>query len=137
MGLYLCVFDGDEELDGVEVGSYDDFHFFRSLVTERLEDGELGSKYPVLLHHSDCDGEWSAEECEDLARELESIASAFLKLPPVPYNSAWQERVAASEGLNAGSLYECIIDVDGKPLLDRLVGLCLLAKSRGGPILFQ
>ena len=39
MGLYLCVFDEDEELEGVEVGSYSDFEFFRSSVTELLEQG--------------------------------------------------------------------------------------------------
>ena len=37
MGLYLCVFDNDDELEGVEVGSYSDFDFFRSTVTELLE----------------------------------------------------------------------------------------------------
>ena len=28
VSLYLCVFDDDTELDGVEVGGYDDFNSF-------------------------------------------------------------------------------------------------------------
>ena len=42
MGLYLCVFassDLDEEVDGVEVGSYDDFHTLRTAIAEQLEGG--------------------------------------------------------------------------------------------------
>ncbi len=46
MGLYLCVFDEDEELDGIDVGSYADYNIFRNAVVEMLEDGKPGSKYP-------------------------------------------------------------------------------------------
>jgi hypothetical protein len=56
MGLYLCVFQGDEELDGVDVGSYGDFNHFRSVVAG-LEDGPPGSKYPTLILHPDSDGD--------------------------------------------------------------------------------
>ena len=70
MGLYLCVFDGDEELEGVDVGSYADFDFFRGAVAEILEGGNAGTRYPTLMLHSDCDGEWSVEECIDLEKEL-------------------------------------------------------------------
>jgi len=46
MGLYLCVFDGDNELDGVEVGAYTDFHTFRSAVAAHVEAGVEGSRCP-------------------------------------------------------------------------------------------
>lgn len=42
MGLYLCVFEGDDELDGVEVGSYADFGAFRSAVATHVEGGIEG-----------------------------------------------------------------------------------------------
>lgn len=37
MSLYLCVFKGDEELEGVEVGSYEDWKAFVHTVCESLE----------------------------------------------------------------------------------------------------
>ena len=137
MGLYLCVFEEDEELDGVDIGSYSDFGFFRDVVTNQLEAGTPGANYPTLILHSDSDGEWSAQECAALQQELESIADAFRQLPPTEFNSDWQRAVAKSLGLQPGNLYESFIDVDGEPLLERLLGLCRLAQERGQPILFQ
>lgn len=61
MGLYLCVFDDDEELEGVEVGHYSDVEYFRDKITNCLEDGAAGSKYPTLIGHSDCDSEWTVQ----------------------------------------------------------------------------
>ena len=137
MGLYLCVFEEDEELDGVDAGAYSDFSFFRGVVTNQLEGGTPGAKYPTLILHSDCDGEWSVEECGALQEELESIAEAFAQLPPADFDSDWQCAVAKLLGLQPGNLYESLIDVDGEPLLERLLGLCRLAQDRGRPIIFQ
>ena len=33
MSLYLCVFDDGEELDGIDVGSYEDFGRFRDAIS--------------------------------------------------------------------------------------------------------
>lgn len=74
MGLYLCIFDDDDEIEGLEIGAYSDFEFFCSTVTELLEEGVTGSKYPTLILHADSDGEWSPSECETLKRELEDIS---------------------------------------------------------------
>jgi len=137
MGLYLCVFEEDEELDGVDAGGYSDFNFFRSVVTNQLEGGTPGAKYPTLILHSDCDGEWSVEECRALQEELESIADVFRQLPPADFDSDWQRAVAQSLGLQPRNLYESFIDVDGEPLVERLLGLCRLAQDRGQPIIFQ
>lgn len=136
MGLYLCVFDGDEELDGVEVGAYADFGRLRDVVAG-VEDGPYGSRYPRLLLHSDSDGEWSAAECAELEVELRDISACLRKLPPRPFEAEWQQEVARSFGLSPQSLYDCFIDVDGEPLLERLIGLCQLAQRRSVPILFQ
>ncbi len=70
MGLYLAVFDDDEELEGVEVGSYDDFSWFRNTIVDRLEEGVAGSRFPTLIKHSHCDGQWSPSEAVALKVEL-------------------------------------------------------------------
>src|SRR5690349_6257343 len=116
MGLYLCVFDGDREIDGLEVGSYSDFDHFRSVVTRQLEDGHEGARYPVLILHSDCDGEWTLTQCEKLKVELADIERSFRQLPPMEFCSEWQKELAKLMGLKPRSLYESFIDVDGEPL---------------------
>src|SRR5206468_1590548 len=61
MSLYLCIFRGDEEIEGVEVGSYADFGRFRDTVAEKLEDGRQGSRFPLLQLHPDSEGEWDPD----------------------------------------------------------------------------
>jgi hypothetical protein len=49
-------------------------------------------------------------------------------------------KIASEPGpmrLTIGNLLETFFDVDGEPLLDRLIGLCRVASSRNLPILFQ
>ncbi len=137
MGLYLVILDEDEELDGVQVGSYSDFGTFRDAVAERLERGVQGSRYPTLMLHSDCDGEWTPSEAACLEKELEEISAAFRKLPPVVLTSEWQEQVAEECDLQLTSLYDCFFDVNGDPLLERLAELARLSQRKNLPILFQ
>ncbi len=137
MGLYLCVFDDAEELEGVEVGSYSDFEFFRSTVTELLDEGEAGSRFPTLMNHSDSDGEWSPSECASLKGELATITDWFRQLPGVQFRAEWQRQVADSLRLKPSSLYDSFIDIDGEPLLERLIRLCDVAVERHCAILFQ
>jgi len=80
MGLYLCVFgppaSGDEdpeELAGSDVGHYSDFGYFRDTIARRLG----REKYPTLMEHSDCDGDWSLEDLPKLQREIREIAAAI------------------------------------------------------------
>jgi len=137
MGLYLCIFDGEDELEGVEVGRYSDFAYFRSTVTELLEEGESASRFPTLINHSDCDGEWSPDECVSLKVELSMISAELRQLPARQFASEWQNEVAATFGLEPSSLYDSFIDVDGEPLLERLIQLCDIAIQKQRPILFQ
>jgi len=137
MGLYLAVFHDEEELDGVEVGSYSDFSSFRRAIVTNLESGAAGSRFPTLILHSDCDGQWTPEDAAELERELKTIGAGFRELPPVPVNSGWQREVAKSFGIRPQNLFECFFDVDGEPLLDRLVSLARLSHERNLPILFQ
>ena len=137
MGLYLCIFSADQEVDGVEVGPYADFDTFRDCIVRELEDGNAGSKFPTLILHSDCDGEWSPSEAGDLERELINISNEFRRLPPIPISSDWQKQVVKSLGLQINNLYDRFFDVDGEPLLDRLIGLARLSQKRNLPILFQ
>jgi hypothetical protein len=134
MGLYLCVFDGDEELDGVEVGAYSDFENVRALVRQHVGDEK---RFPTLLLHSDCDGAWSPAEAVSLEVELKAIGEAFSRLPPVELREGWQGDVARTLGMHPANLFEALFDVDGEPLLERMLGLARLAQKVGQPILFQ
>jgi hypothetical protein len=141
MGLYLCVFASardDDEIGGVEVGSYDDFHVFRVTVAERLEGGRWGSRFPVLMSHADSDGSWSVEEAAALGRELRVIEEELATLPATGFEPhSWQGEVAAALGIDPSNLGECFIDVDGEPLLGRLRSLVDVAVERERPISFQ
>lgn len=137
MSLYLCIFDGDDEVAGVEIGHYSDFDDFREHVRAHVEMGTFKTTFPVLLQHSDCDGEWSPAEALILAKELQTIARAFVTLPPADVPDTWKRTIAAEIGLVPDNLYESLFDVEGDPLLDRLHDLCLIAVERKLPILFQ
>ena len=69
MSLYLCIFDEEEELDGVDVGAYSDFGYFRNTIVRELERGKAGSRFPMLILHPDCDGEWTIADCVKLESE--------------------------------------------------------------------
>jgi hypothetical protein len=141
VGLYLCVFasaDVDDEVDGIEVGSYDDFHEFRATVADRLEARVWGSRFPVLMGHPDSDGEWSPAQSVDLCEELFVVRAELAALPPVPFaDGTWQSKVAGTTGLAGGSLLDHFIDVDGEPLLDRFIQLARASAALGSPILLQ
>ena len=137
MGLYLCVFDGDEELEGVEVGPYADFNFFRETVAALVEHGVAGSLCPVLNTHSDCDGEWTAQDASRLLAELAQVADILQKHPPTPFNADWKHAAAKTFGIAPTSLLDCFFDIDGEPLVERLRGLAQVSVASGQPILFQ
>ena len=137
MGLYLCIFDGDEDLDGVEVGPYADYNALRNYIVRELEAGLAGSRYPTFVLHSDCDGEWSIADCERLQSELAEIATGLKQRPAIPFVSDWQKAVAKSVGVEPQNAFESFIDVDGELLLERLQNLVANAIKRRLPILFQ
>jgi hypothetical protein len=137
VGLYLCIFDGDDELDGLEIGSYSDFGHFRDLVAEELESGVHGRRYPVLMNHSDCDGEWSPSEAIALRDELLEIQAQFIALPPSPLPEGWKPSLTKQLRLKPKNLSECFFDIDGEPLLQRMIRLAERSMERSLPILFQ
>ena len=137
MSLYLCIFDGDDEVDGVEVGRYSDFGALRDTIRDKLEGGAAGSRFPTLMLHSDCDGAWSPEEAAVLEREIDEVRRGLDALPAAPVAAGWQQQVARSLGLSPRTLAECYFDVDGEPLFDRLASLCRTAIANNLPILFQ
>src|ERR1700722_8255235 len=106
MSLYLCVFDEDDELEGVDVGAYSDFSDLRKTITKVLEHGKIGSRFPTLMLHADCDGEWSIEDCQSLESELETISAELKKHPSKGFFSGWQKNVAKQHGLCPESLYD-------------------------------
>ncbi|MBP1859709.1 Imm70 family immunity protein [Rhizobium herbae] len=137
MGLYLAIFDGDEELDGVEVGAYSDFAVFRDAVVNLVEAGLAGSRCPTLINHSDCDGQWTPNEAIRLEIELLAISERFRQLPAQPLDGEWKPKIAKMFGLMPANLYDCFFDVDGEPLLERLLALTKLSEKRNLPIVFQ
>ena len=134
MSLYLCVYAGGREVEGVEVGPYADFNALRGAIIRELEAGIPGSSYPVLISHSDSDGEWPVAACVRLRAELAAIASAMKARPPREWVSDWQRNAARSGPRNA---FESFVDVDGEFLLERLQGLVEAALANNAPILFQ
>jgi hypothetical protein len=140
MGLYLCVFaseDADDELDGVEVGGYDDFDEFRNLVASRLEGGARGSRFPVLMNDSDPQWEWGPAEASQVARELTVIRTELTAIPAPAYPDGWQANVARDLGHQPGNYGTYFIDVDGQSLIDRLIGLAELSVQTSCPISFM
>jgi len=138
MGLYLCVFDeADNELEGVEVGSYEDFNFFRDAVVVAVENGKAGSVCPMLNTHSDDDGKWESEDAGHLLTELSQIAEVMRRYPPSELNSEWKKEAAKTFGISPNTLLDCFFDIDGEPLVERLRELAKVSISSGQPILFQ
>jgi hypothetical protein len=136
MGLYLAVFERDEELDGSNVGSYGDFGAFRDAVISRLESGQAEARFPTLIMHSDCDGEWTPSEAATLEAELRIIGASFRKMPAIAVGG-WQQDVIRELGLKLETLYDCYFDANGEPLIEVLIRLARLSQNRELPILFQ
>lgn len=140
MGLYLRVFEGDgadREVEGVEVGGYDDFETVRRVIADRLEGGQRGSRFPVLMSHQDSDGTWSPSEARALRAELETIEGELAEQPAFALAGTWQAKVARTLGLKPRNLAECFFDADGEPLLQRSIDLADACTRTGQPIWFQ
>lgn len=125
--LFLRDEDGndEEELGCVETETVDDFYYFRDSIHAALEGGDFGSRFPTFLKRFEPD-EWKADEIERLHGELATIAEAFRKMPPKPFDSNWASKLERS-GRQCGSLYEVFVDAEGQPLLGRLIELCSAA----------
>ena len=136
-GLYLCIFEEDGELDGVKVGPYVEFRNFRDTVVQERESGELGARFPTLILHSDCDGQWSPDEARTLEQELIVIGEELRGRPPISIGSSWGKEVVKRFGLRPDTLYDCFFDVDGEPLVERLVNLVKINQMNQLPIIFQ
>jgi hypothetical protein len=137
MGLCLHVFgprsdeDEPEELAECDVGHYSDFACFRDTIARKLP----GDRFPTLMDHSDCDGEWTLAEIPALEREIRKIASKFKSLPAEHLHNAFEH--TAEYRVGAESLYECFYNVSGENLFEALLGLCSIARKHDRPITFM
>ena len=138
MGLCLYVFgpagdddDEPEEIAECDVGHYSDFGCFRDAVARQL----AGRRFPTLMSHSDCDGEWTLSEIPVLERELREIGAEFKKLPPLEPQGAFEH--TAEYRVGAKSLYDCFHNVNGENLFEALLELCQVAREHKRPITFM
>ena len=138
MGLCLYVFStnvgGNEEPEEIaecDVGHYSDFACFREFISRRLG----GDRFPILMNHSDCDGEWTLAEIPGLERELKEIGQAFQKLAPEEPQQAFEH--TAEYRVGAKSLYDCFHNVDGENLFTAILDLCAVARKHDRPITFM
>lgn len=137
MGPCLHVFgledgDGDpEEIAECDVGHYSDFGCYRETIARHLD----ARRFPVLMDHSDCDGEWTLAEIPALERELREIGDAFKRLPPAEPQGAFEHTVGFRVG--AKSLYDCFHNVNGENLFEAILALCGVARQHKRPITFM
>lgn len=131
MSLYLTIFDGDAEVTGWVFGHYGDFGYFRDVIAAKLR----AEDYPVLMTHSDCDGEWTSRQLPQLRRELQLIGERFRQLPAEQPRGAFEHTAEFRDG--ALSLYDSFHNVDGESVFEALIALCDEGIRRGRPILFQ
>jgi hypothetical protein len=133
MGLNLCIFseDQEDEIASCDIGHYSDFGCFRDTIARHMQT----AAFPVLMTHSDCDGEWTVEEMPVLIRELETISAKFLTLPPDHPQGAFEH--TAEYRQSAKSLYDCFHDVNGQNLFEALTSLCKQGIDSHRPISFQ
>lgn len=137
MGLYVYIGNDEGQIDGADFGKYADFGAFRQYVASQVERGPLGHRFPVLLLHSDCDGEWTVNECHRLQAELLEISAAMYALPPAAVDGEWQLDLLESRGIGPANAIETYFDADGMPVLVRLLKLTTIAIEHGRPIVFQ
>jgi len=131
MSLYLTIFDGEEEITGWVFGRYSDLGCFRDTIAEVLKQDD----YPILMQHSDSDGEWTPAELPGLRRELVAIGEHFKQLPPRSFQSAFEHTAEYRD--KVGSLYDCFHNVDGENVFEALIALCDEGIRRLRPISFQ
>jgi hypothetical protein len=137
MGLCLHVFgpevddDDPEEYAECDVGHYSDFGCFRDTIARHLDAG----RFPTLMDHSDCDGEWTLAEIPLLEKELSEIGAAFQKLPPEEPQGAFEHTIDDRKG--AMSLYDCFHNVSGENLFEAILELCDVARQQQRPITFM
>ncbi len=131
MSLYLGIFDQDAEVYGWVLGHYSDFGCFRDTVRRFFTPDQL----PLLLGHSDCDGEWEPSVLPSLRQELLRLAARFRELPPEVPDRAFEHTTECRQ--NASFLYDCFHNVDGENLIEALIDLCDRASALNLSISFQ
>jgi hypothetical protein len=112
MSLYLCIFEYDCEVHGIDMGSYSDFNAFRYRILDICKSYNIVDPLNILMNHSDCSGEWTPIECKKLVNELGFIKNLL-------------------EKSHHEDLKETLMYIDG------ILYLCHLSVRYNNPILFQ
>jgi hypothetical protein len=114
-----------------KLGSYGWFHSYRTAIS-KLEPGYWGEKFPLVMNHSDCDGDYSPGEAKALAEELDGIKEGLIKLPyPVALYLGADKRELGHDGKYCD---EGIFACTGKWLLGVDEEGLIVARNNGGCI---
>lgn len=89
------------------------------------------------MNHPDSDGVWPVKDLPGLESELSEIEAGLERLPSQPFLAGWPRRTAQELSPGAMNLGESFIDVDGEPLVARLLSLVRTALTENLPIWFQ
>lgn len=139
MSLYLCVLDFSEgyenEIKGIEIGSYDYFSCFRECICKYVENNKWGSKCPIIMNHEEGNGFFSPDDCKKVLNELLVIKRVFENI--IPDNSTLQKVKKYKKIQSSMVLRECFTDVDDCDLISQLEMICELSVQKELNVYFQ
>lgn len=140
MSLYLCVFDFSDtyenEIMGVEVGSYAYFNVFRDCISKYVENDRRGSKCPYIMNHNDSTGVFTPEDCKNVLHELSLIKNVFLNIPT--NNDIIEQNSHLLQDKNlCENLADLFVDIDGCNLIEQLELICKCSIKTNLNVYFQ
>jgi hypothetical protein len=71
----------DEDLQGAKLGGYGSIADTVETVRANLEDGNLGSRFPLFMRIARLEGGWYLEELPELLREILTVRDELAALP--------------------------------------------------------
>jgi hypothetical protein len=80
MSLYLCIYMYDCEIHGLDMGCYSDFNAFRYNLLNLCSSQNPLIKLNTLVNHSDCNGDWTPNQCKKLIQELNQAKEIIYKI---------------------------------------------------------
>lgn len=140
MSLYLCVFDFSDnfenEIMGVEVGSYSYFGVFRDCICKYVENNQRGSRCPYIMNHEDSNGVFTPNDCSNVLHELSLIKGVFTNIPLDNDIIANMPNLLQNKK-PCKTLADCFVDIDGCNLIEQLTLICKCSIETNLNLYFQ